>query len=99
VIEHIVLFMVRSGAEPDQIERMLDGLRSLKTVVPGIRELTCGANFSNRSRGFTHGLYIRFESRADMEAYSAHPEHQRVVTERIRPIVDDLLALDYEVPR
>ncbi|PYV14493.1 MAG: stress protein [Acidobacteria bacterium] len=96
MIEHLVLFKVKPETPAQAVEEMLAALRGLKSVSPQILELSCGTNFSPRSQGFTHGLRVRFASRADLEAYAVAPEHQRVLAERIRPIVESILALDYE---
>lgn len=98
MIEHLVLFKVRQDASPDDVGEMLRRLRLLKEEVPGVEELTCGGNFSARSKGYTHGLYVRFPDKEALDAYQVHPKHQAAVTEAIRPIVetDGILALDYE---
>lgn len=96
MIEHIVLFRWTGGASPEAIESALAELRKLKGIIPGIVDLSCGANFSERAKAFTHGLVVRFPDRAALEAYGPHPEHQRVVRNFINPIRADVLALDYE---
>jgi Stress responsive A/B Barrel Domain len=70
--------------------------RGLKGKIAGIVDLSCGANFSQRAKGYTHGLVVRFTDRAALEAYGPHPEHQRIVQNLISPIRADILALDYE---
>jgi len=97
VIEHLVCFKMKADAPAEAIDGLLNALRQLPSRVPGIRELTCGANFSARGQGFTHGLLVRFGSRADLEAYARHPEHQRVVAENVQPVVETLLVVDFEV--
>ena len=97
MIEHIVLFKVKAGTPAEQVEAMLEGLRSLKTQVPGIVDLTAGTNLTDRGKGFTHGLVVRFEDRLALDAYGPHPAHQDVVQRRVRPIVEDLIAVDYEI--
>lgn len=99
MIEHIVLFKARQDATTEEVEQMLRRLRLLKEEVPGIIELSCGANFSERSQGFTHGLYVRFPDRAALDSYQVHPKHQAAVTEAVRPTVESggILALDYEI--
>jgi hypothetical protein len=99
MIEHIALFKVRPDAGPDEIDEMLRRLRALKEEVPGVLDLTCGANFCERAQGFTHGLVVRFPDRAALDAYQAHPKHQAALTEAIRPTVEagGILALDYEI--
>ena len=96
MVEHILLMRWTEEASEEAIDRALDELRGLKGKIAGIVELSCGANFSERAKGYTHGLVMRFTDRAALEAYGPHPEHQRVVQDFISPIRADILALDYE---
>jgi hypothetical protein len=59
-------------------------------------DLSCGPNFSDRAKGYTHGLVIRFRDRAALDAYFPHPAHQNVVQTLINPIRADTLIVDYE---
>ena len=79
------------------MEKAFKELRALKTKIPGILELTCGVNFTDRAKGFTHGIVVRFENQAALDTYLPHPEHQRVVVEFFNPIRADALAMDYEI--
>jgi hypothetical protein len=99
MVEHLVLFKVRSDAKPEEAEEMLRRLNRLTEEVPGIVSLSCGTNFSERSQRFTHGLYVRFPDRAALDAYQVHPKHVAAVEEAIRPVIEPggVLALDYEV--
>jgi hypothetical protein len=97
MIEHIVLFRWMEGASQEAIDSVVAELRKLKGKVPGVVDLSCGANFSDRAKGYTHGLAVRFKDRAALEAYGSHPEHQRVVQKFINPIRGEVLAIDYEV--
>lgn len=40
-------------------------------------------------------LHSRYRSKTDLQNYAVHPEHVRVVTENIRPIIDDIMAVDW----
>jgi len=97
MIEHIVLFRWTDAATEEAKNKIMAELRSLKGKIPGIIDLSCGANFCDRSQGYTHGLVVRFTDRAALQAYGPHPEHQRVVQNLIKPIAADILALDYEI--
>jgi hypothetical protein len=96
MIEHIVLFRWTEEASQEAKDSAMAELRKLKGKITGIVDLSCGANFSDRAKGYTHGLVVRFKDRAALEAYSPHPEHQRVVQNFITPIRAEILALDYE---
>lgn len=96
MVEHIVLFRWKEAASQQAIDSAVAGLRGLKGKIAGIVDLSCGANFSDRAKGYTHALVVRFTDRAALEAYGPHPEHQRVVQQCINPIRADVLAFDYE---
>jgi hypothetical protein len=96
-VMHVVLFQWTPEAAPEAIDRAVTELLALKDKIPGVLELTCGQNFTDRGKGFTHGLVVRFEDRAALDTYAPHPEHQRVVQNYINPIRADVLAFDYEV--
>ena len=96
MIEHIVLFRWKDEASQEAKDRVVEELRGLKGKIPGIVDLSCGTNFCDRAKGYTHGLVVRFKDRAALEAYGPHPDHQRVVQNFIAPIRADILALDYE---
>ena len=96
MIDHIVLFKWKEDASATAIAKAIEALKGLKGKVPGIVELSCGENFSDRARGFHHGLVVRFKTRDELAAYMPHPTHQVVVQNLIKPIVQDILSVDYE---
>ncbi len=96
-VTHIVLFKWKPDATEDAIEKAIAALEGLQCEVPGITELEVGRNFSPRSQGHEVALLVRFPDRATLEAYGPHPAHQRVVKEYIQPIMESVLAVDYEV--
>jgi hypothetical protein len=97
VVEHVVLFRWKAGAAPEAIAHVIEGLRGLRNEIPGIVDLSCGENFSERSEGFHCGLVVRFADRAALDAYGPHPAHQAVVQERLLPIRDAVVVVDYEL--
>ena len=99
MVEHLVLFKVRSDATEAQVSEMVRRLRLLQEECPGVIELSCGASFGDRAKGYTHGLYVRFPDRAALDAYQVHPKQTACVVEAVRPTVEEggILALDYEI--
>ncbi len=90
----MVWFKWNEGVTPAQIEQHLSGLRSLTEKVPGIIALKCGLNFTDRARGFTHGLSVTLESLEGLKIYADHPEHMAVAT-KIRSDAE-VMAMDFE---
>lgn len=96
MVEHLVLFKVKSDAGEDAIQAMQGALLGLKDAIPGILDISVGANFSERSQGFTHGLLVRFQDRSALDVYIPHPAHEDARNNYILPIVEDVLVVDYE---
>lgn len=92
---HMVWIKFHDGVSDERAQEHLNALASLEGRVPGILGLHVGPNFTDRSRGFTHGLVVTLESPEALAAYQPHPEHVKVAG----PLKADaeLLAMDIEV--
>ncbi|MCC2670968.1 MAG: Stress responsive alpha-beta barrel domain protein [Armatimonadetes bacterium] len=97
MVEHVVLFKTTPDATEEQRARMVSELTALKDLVPGIVDLSCGVNFSDRGQGFDIGLVVRFVDRAALEAYLPHPAHRGCVDQFVAPIKADVIVSDYEI--
>ncbi len=93
---HVVLFRWKDGMPQETIDEIARLLHRLPECVPGLQWLTFGANFSERSRGYTHALASRMDDRNALRAYLEHPDHQDVAQRLILPNVADILACDWE---
>lgn len=91
---HIVLFRWKPDTSEEQVEEAHRRLRELKRLIPGILEIHCGRNFSERGQGFETVLFVRFKDREALNAYLPHPAHRAVVEEAIQPIRESSLAVD-----
>jgi len=103
-IEHLVLFRFKEETTHAMRMAMFDGLRALKQSIPEIVELDVGDNLTDRGKGWTCGLRVRLRvtpatrgegALAALEAYQTHPDHQRVLQTLIKPIVADVVAIDF----
>lgn len=94
---HVVLFKWKPEATAEQVAQTRAALLSLKDSVPGILEIHCAENFSDRSKGYQTVLIVRFESREALAAYLPHPAHRAVVEQFIVPIRDDSLVVDIDL--
>ena len=94
MIDHLVFLAVREDASSEDVEDLISSIRGLKDTVPGVVDLSAGENFSERSGGYTHGLFVRFESREDLQGYMKHPDHLAVV-EKLDALTTRIVV-DYE---
>jgi antibiotic biosynthesis monooxygenase (ABM) superfamily enzyme len=94
MIDHLVFLAAKDDASPEDIEELMSSMRGLKDTVPGVVDLSIGENFSPRSGGYTHGLFVRFETADDLQGYLEHPDHQAIVEKLDR--LTSRIVVDYE---
>ena len=76
MIKHIVLWKLHDRKKAGLIRQTLE---ALPTRIPGIHKLEVGTGMPAGEFTADVVLYSELESRAALEAYQAHPEHQAVV--------------------
>ncbi|MEX0324759.1 MAG: Dabb family protein [Puniceicoccaceae bacterium] len=83
MIIHLVFFNMLPEAEgasgEENARKLVTQLRELPEKIPEIVELEAGLDFSRSPASFEVGLLTKFASRADLETYRVHPDHQKVV--------------------
>lgn len=96
IIEHIVLFKVNPAADPAAVNAMITNINGLKSLDP-VLHISAGPVSRSRSSSltFTHLLHSRYRSKADLSSYSDHPTHLSVVANHVKPVVDDVMAVDW----
>ena len=98
MIEHIVLLKLKDGVTESQVRKLIDGLNELKKFIPGMMEVSGGYNNSpeGKNNGFNYGFIVRFKDPSARDLYVPHPKHQELAKTLVRPIVEDVLVLDFE---
>lgn len=92
---HIVCWKYKSEVTPEMRSEHIERLRALSDLVPGIESLDVGADILGLDRSFDTGLVIRFTGRDALDAYSEHPEHQKVAAFG-REITERAVSVDFE---
>lgn len=96
-IEHVVLFKLKTDAPESKKMELMKSLLALQGTIPGILSASAGVNFSARAQGYTHAFVARFKDRPALDHYISHPDHAAVVEQKVKPISDGVLAVDYNV--
>lgn len=98
MVEHIVIMKFSPETTKEQKDQVIQKLRNLKEEIPGILDLQCNYNFSERSQGYEIGLTVRFESREALKVYTPHPRHQAVVSfMREEAKLADIIVVDFDI--
>ena len=96
-IQHIALFRFKQGTTAEFIQRIVDELRRLARVVPGITDFNIGTNNSPEglADGLTHGFVMTFKDSAARDAYLPHPEHEKFKA-LVLPYIEKVVVFDYD---
>jgi len=93
-VYHMVWMKFHDGVDDEAVTRHMDNLAAMAEHIEVIRSVHVGENFTDRARGFTHGLIVEVDTREDLPTYLQHPHHVEIAT----PLKEDaeLMAMDIE---
>jgi hypothetical protein len=97
-IRHIVAWkLATDDAEERALQsgRIRDELLALRSVIPGIVDLTVGSDVVGGGN-WDLAIVADFTDVAALEGYQVHPAHQEVVT-YVRSVVSERAAVDFEL--
>lgn len=93
-VHHMVWIKFHDDVPADRIAGHIHNLATMDEHIPAIGSAAVGENFTDRAKGFTHGLIVTVETRDDLPRYLQHPHHVKIVG----PLREDaeLMAMDIE---
>lgn len=96
MLRHVVIFKFKDASSAQEIQKVVDGFRELKSKIPQIASFEFGTNNSPEglNDGFTHCFLVTFKSEKDRDAYLPHPAHKAFV-ELLKPHLDKAMVIDY----
>ena len=94
MIVHIVMFKFHDENKSENIKEVTKRLNALVELIPSLKSMEVGVNFTLSERAFDLSLYSTFESKEDLDAYAVHPEHLKVV-ELIKSVTLESKVVDY----
>jgi len=97
MLRHVVLLKFVDEATQEQRQAVLDGLATLPPAIPAIRSYRFGLDAGIAQGNHDLAVVADFDDAAGYIEYVAHPAHQQVIAERIRPILASRAAVQYEL--
>ncbi|KAH8426162.1 hypothetical protein N8T08_009872 [Aspergillus melleus] len=97
-VYHIVLFRLKQGVTPSQLENWSRVSQAMVGKIPGLVSLKTNQPLPisvPRAKGFDMGLVAVLETPAHVEGYAVHPAHLEVHKLR-EELCEDTLAYDLE---
>ena len=99
-IAHIVMWRLNgpTGAERErQAQQIVQAFEASRNGIPGLLRMAAGANFVEAPDAWDLALYMEFASRADLDAYQAHPSHL-AIKQLVGPMRAARGQCDFELP-
>lgn len=96
MITHTVSFRIKPDLPAGHVEVITDALRALPGHIPEIRSYTFGPDLGVSSQpNYDDAVVATFDDVDGWKAYDAHPEHERVRAEIIRPWVTERSSVQF----
>lgn len=94
MIVHIVMFRFKDENREKNMKEVTSKLNALVELVPSLKSMEVGIDFSRSERAFDMSIYTTFDTKEDLQAYAVHPEHLKVV-ELIKSVTIESKVVDY----
>jgi Stress responsive A/B Barrel Domain len=95
MLTHIVVWKYKPETEPAIRQDHIAQLQRLAGIITEVVSLTVGADVLRLPRSYHTGLVATFRDRAALEAYTVHPEHEKVASFG-RSISEHVASVDFE---
>lgn len=99
MIDHIVLFRLRSEAEPTDVQALMDALSRLSTEVPGVLSYRIERDACLREGNADLGLIARFADAESFSNYLTHPKHVAILDEFGPRLLAEKHSVQFVAPR
>jgi hypothetical protein len=97
VLRHVVLFRWKPETRPEQLAALEQALAALPAQVPEIRRYVYGRDARLVEGNFDFAIVADFADAEAWRRYAAHPAHQELIAEQVRPIVAERAAVQYRL--
>ena len=91
------MFRFSSDATEEQLLAFRSGLDELPANVGNTGDYRHGPDLDLNAGTFDYVIVADFADLADYERYRDHPWHQQFIAERLRPVLGERCAVQYEI--
>ena len=97
-VTHVVLVWLKEPGNPAMRKQFIEASRQLNNL-PGIVNRHVGIVVpSDRSivdDTFDVGVTVTLKDKGAMKAYMQHPRHKKIIEEKLKPLVNKIVAYDF----
>lgn len=93
MFRHLVLFRWTPAATPEAVATVTAGLAALPGRIEAIRSYRFGPDAGVDTGNFDYGVVAEFDDEAGYLTYRDHPDHRRLITDLVAPLVAERVAV------
>ncbi len=97
MIRHIAMFTFKPDAPDTAAQSLEEGLFLLAQTITEIAAYTYGSDLGLRDGNYDFAVVADFENDEDFKTYADHPDHQAFIQDRIVPILEKRVSLQFEI--
>ena len=97
MIRHTVLFSWADDVTSEQVDAMVVELTTRVATLPTIAAYRHGPDLGLSDGNADYAIVAEFASTEDYVEYRDHPDHVEVITQSIKPLVAQRMAVQYEI--
>jgi hypothetical protein len=97
VIRHVSLLTFADDTTDEQVRAIETALATLPARLPQLRSYAIGRDLAINAGNASFGVVADFATVDDYLAYRDDPEHRRIITELIAPVLAGRTAVQYEI--
>jgi Stress responsive A/B Barrel Domain len=86
---HIVTFKWKFPDQSAKATVAADALRAFVANLDGVESYICGSDVGRTPSSYDFAVVGTFTTQSDFERYRDHPDHQRIISEQIAPILGE----------
>ena len=96
MLRHVVLFRFKPDTTEAARQALRKGLAAIPSTISEVRAYVYGDDLQMVSGNFDFAVVADFDDRHDFQTYAGHPKHQQLITDLIRPVVAERVAVQFE---
>ncbi|MDT7757299.1 MAG: hypothetical protein QOH27_3197 [Mycobacterium sp.] len=93
---HIVTFEWKFPDQSGKAAVAADALCAFVAKLDGVESYICGSDIGRTPSSYDFAVVGTFTTQSDFERYRDHPDHQRIISEQIAPILGDRTVVQLE---
>lgn len=96
MLRHVAVFRWAEGTAPEAVGTLQEALGKLPSSIPELRGYRTGADAGLVEGNWDFAVVADFDGVAGWRAYTAHPAHQKLIAELLRPLLGERAAVQYQ---